>query len=88
MATEKFHYTTKAGEKIVLPKFDQIPTGVIRRTRNLPAEEQMFAVLEAYLGDETPEMEAIDKLPTGELQKFVSAWQKDAGISVGESSAS
>jgi hypothetical protein len=88
MATEKFHYTSKAGDKIVLPKFDQIPTGVIRRTRNLLPEDQMFAVLEAYLGDESPEMAAVDNLPTGELQEFVAAWQKDAGLTVGESSAS
>lgn len=88
MPTEKFHYTTKAGDKIALPKFDQIPTGIIRRTRRLPAEDQMFAVLEAYLGDESKEMEAVDKLPTGELGEFVAAWQKDAGIDLGESSAS
>lgn len=88
MATEKFHYQSKAGDKIVLPKFDQIPAGVIRRTRNLPPEDQMFAVLEAFLGDESDELAAIDKLPTGELQEFVSAWQKDAGLTVGESSAS
>lgn len=88
MALEKFHYETKGGDKIVLPKFDAIPTGIIRRTRNLPGADQMFAVLEAYLGDESKEMAAIDKLPTRELSDFVAAWQKDAGIDMGESSAS
>lgn len=88
MATEKFHYTTNAGTKIVLPKFDQIPTGIIRKSRRLAPEDQMFAVLEAYLGDESKQMAAIDELPTGELKDFVTAWQKDSGVDAGESSAS
>lgn len=89
---EKFHYVIERGPKkgteIVLPPFDAIPTGIIRRTRNLPGEQQMFAVLEAYLGDDSPEMSAIDAIETGELEPFVKAWQEHAGVSLGESKAS
>jgi len=88
MALEKFHYETKAGDKIVLPKFDTIPTGILRRTRNMNGQDQMFAVLETLLGDDSKEMAAIDLIPSGELKGFIADWQKDAGIDMGESSAS
>ena len=85
MATEKFHFDSSAGA-IAVPKFDQIPVGVIRSVRKKSQAEQIFSTLEAVADEKT--LAVLDKLSTREFNEFVGAWQKDAGISVGESSAS
>ncbi|MEQ6899012.1 hypothetical protein [Microbacterium sp. KR10-403] len=87
MATEKFHYTSKSGKKITLPKFGQgIKAGFIRRIRKLSEGEQVFEFIEAVADEKT--LEVIDDFDTAELGEFFGAWQKDAGVGVGESSAS
>lgn len=87
MALEKFHYTTADGTKITLPKYMQgINTGFIRRIRKLSDAEQMFEIIEAVADEET--LAAIDELEPRELGEMYNAWQKDAGVGVGESEAS
>lgn len=87
MALEKFHYTSKSGEKITLPKFGQgIKTGLVRRIRKLNPGDQAFEFLEAVADEKT--LEVIDEFDTTELGEFFEAWQKDAGVDAGESSAS
>lgn len=82
MALEKFHYEF-GGKKLTLPKFDQIPFGVIRKMRKESAEEQMFLMFEQLADDKA--LEVIDEMPTAEIEKLVEAWQKDGGVTKGES---
>ena len=86
MATEKFHHTTAAGVSITLPRFDQIPSGVVRKVRKESPVEQMFSILETVCDAAT--LAKIDKLTSGELQTVMSAWQEDAKVTAGESKAS
>ena len=87
MALEKFHYTTEAGVKITLPKFMQgIKTGLVRKIRKLEPGSQVFEIVEAVADEET--LALIDELGPEEFGELVKAWQKDAGIDLGESSAS
>lgn len=95
MALEKFHYKLTYVEKdedgeevsrkhsLTLPKFDQIPFGLIRKNRKLPQEEQFFALLEALISDE--DLDKLDKSTQKEMLKLVETWQKDSEVSLGES---
>lgn len=82
MALEKFHYEF-GGKKFTLPKFDQLPFGVIRKLRKLPEEEQFFQMFELSADDKA--LTVIDTMSMKEIEKLVEAWQKDAGVTQGES---
>lgn len=82
MALEKFHYEYD-GKKFTLPRFDQIPFGVIRKMRKESADEQMFQMFEKLADDKA--LGIIDEMPTADIEKLVEAWQKDGGVTKGES---
>lgn len=85
MATEKFHY--KVGDReIVLPKMENLPSGLIRRLRKTNDLEMMYGLLEANLGDE--DMAALDDLTMKEIADLYSAWEAGSETSMGESSGS
>jgi hypothetical protein len=86
MALEKFHYTSKSKKIIVIPKFKNIPSGIIRRNRDKSDLDQVFEAIEAITDDKT--LAIIDALDAEELGQFVKAWQEDSKVTVGESTAS
>lgn len=84
---EKFQYTAaESGVKIALPKFKHLPVGLVRKARGLSQVEQIFTVVEAVADEKT--LAEIDKLTTEEFNAFVAEWQKDSGVTQGESTAS
>lgn len=83
MAHEKFHYTLPDGYEVVLPRFESMPTGLIRRVRKLPAVDQLFTVLEEYATKE--DLEHIDLLEATDFNELSKAWQKTSAVSLGES---
>lgn len=87
MALEKFHHTV-GKSKITLPKFDQVFTtfGEVREFRRLDVGEQMFALIEKAADEAN--LKKIDALSVPEVKDLLVAWQRDAGVTVGESSAS
>lgn len=87
MTTEKFIHTVGKA-KITLPKFDQVFTsfGEVRAFRKLDQGEQMFALIEKAADDVN--LAKIDSLSIEQVKDLLVAWQQDAGISLGESSAS
>lgn len=87
MATERFHHEV-GKTKITLPKFDQVFTtfGQVREFRRLDAGEQMFALIEKAA--DGANLKKIDALTVPEVKDLLVAWQRDAGVTVGESSAS
>lgn len=87
MTLEKFHHEV-GKTKITLPKFDQVFTtfGQVREFRRLDQGEQMFALIEKAADDAN--LKKIDALSMPEVRDLLVAWQRDAGVTVGESSAS
>lgn len=95
---EKFHYKltvtnvdddgdeTTSKHEVILPKFDNIPFGIIRKNRSLPQHEQFFALLEEVVRPE--DLKVIDKTPQKAMTDLMEAWQKDSGVGLGESSDS
>ena len=83
MAMEKFLYTTKDGKKISLPRFENIPFGVIRKLRKEPEAEQFFGLLEAVASKK--DLDVIDGLMQEEVGDLMDKWQKNSGVELGES---
>lgn len=82
---EKFHYTVPGTKKkITLPGFGNLPFGVVRRIRKADDTEQFFLLLEESADERS--LKIIDELSMPEIADLVDAWQKDAGVTVGESS--
>ncbi|MGV3564153.1 MAG: hypothetical protein ACO1ON_12825, partial [Nocardioides sp.] len=73
MTAEKFHHPGPSGKDIVLPKFKHVPAGVIRKTRNSNAADQIFTAIEAVADAKT--LELIDGLSSEGLNDLVKAWQ-------------
>lgn len=87
MALEKFHYTFEDGKKVVLPKFDSIMTvGFARKNRQTEQSELGWLILEKAADEKA--LEVIDEQALSSFEAFMEAWQKDSGVSVGESSGS
>lgn len=80
---EKF-YHKHGNKKIELPKFDQVPFGVIRKIRKEEDQEQFFLMFELVADDKT--LAIIDTMSMNEINELMTAWQKDAGVDLGESS--
>lgn len=70
------------GTKIKMPKFKNVPAGVIRKHRTEDEASQTFAILEAVADAKT--LKVIDAMSIEELGAFVNAWQKDSGATTGE----
>lgn len=85
MAMEKFHYEY-GGKKITLPKFSNLPFGVIRKMRKVDEADQMFMLFEETADDKS--LEIIDGMTVDDVSKLMEAWQEDGGVTVGESKAS
>lgn len=87
MATEKFHFDIPGTKKkIIIPRFDSVRPGLIRKVRKEGDTEVFFTVLEALADEKT--LDIIDNLDKDTFSAFAKAWQEAANTSVGESSAS
>lgn len=84
--TENFHYTTRAGKKLNLPRMEHIPFGLIRRLRKEDDTEQFFALIEGVAA--AKDLAVIDAMTQAEVKDLMDAWQKDSTITLGESSGS
>lgn len=83
--TEQFHYQHH-DRTITLPYLRNIKVGVIRKLRNLGAEDQFFGILEAVADEDT--LAVIDDMTADEFGAVMEQWQQASGITVGESVAS
>ena len=83
---EKFHHILPDGYELVLPRFENIEVGVVRRIRKLGQIDQIFTLLEHYLDEEA--LEHFDKLQREDLEGFANAWRAGSSNTLGESSAS
>lgn len=86
MATEKFHFTVD-GVDYTIPKFSDIPMGAIRKARKATDEaDQVFGIIETVMGEDSPELAAIDTMTGSQFSEFLTEWTQ--GAPVGESSSS
>jgi hypothetical protein len=76
------------GTTYEIPLFKDVPVGLIRRSRKLSLNEmeQTFYILENFLGEDTPAINAVDAMSLEQFQEWLNNWTQ--GVAVGESSGS
>lgn len=81
--SDKFVYEVDSKRKITLPKFGEVPFGIVRRGRHLPPEEQFYFMFEELLSEK--DIAVLDSLTSSEVADLMDKWQDEAGVSLGES---
>lgn len=74
----------QGGETYRIPQFKDLPTGALRRSRNANDDlDKAFQIIESVMGEDSPELHAVDRMTISEFGEFVKAWTQ--GAPMGES---
>ncbi|MGI5223063.1 hypothetical protein [Nocardia sp. CA-290969] len=84
---DPFVYTVGDVE-ITLPSLSYLKPGLVRRLRRMNGTDQMYTLFEETLGEDSPEMRAIDEMDPDEFDAMREQWHKHSGIDMGKSAAS
>ena len=77
----------QGGKQYSIPKFSDLPAGALRSSRKASDDlDKAFTIIEYVMGEDSPELLAVDNMTVAEFGDFVKAWTD--GASVGESSGS
>lgn len=77
----KFDYK---GKTLTFPSFTDLPMGVLRKARKAESDlDKSFIIIEELIGEDSPEMAALDKMTGPEFKEFVEGWTQ--GAPLGES---
>ena len=75
------------GKKYSIPAFSEVPVGAIRKARKEKDEVgQAFSIMETMLGEDSPELLAVDTMTPTEFATWLEGWTQ--GAPLGESSSS
>ena len=75
------------GETFTIPAMQVLPIGILRKARKLESDmDQAFFMVEAVMGEDSPELDALDKMSPSEFNDFLLGWTQRAPL--GESSDS
>lgn len=75
------------GKEYELPDFNNLPMGVIRKSRKFTNElDSAFSIIESVADGNSDLLDELDKLPVSEFNKVLEGWT--TGASLGESSGS
>lgn len=73
------------GKSITVPKLQDLPFGIVRKTRNLTNDEdRLFTIIELLFSEGSDELNFIDSLTGSEVEDFMKQWTGEADISAGE----
>ena len=87
MSTKKTYTFTHDDKTYSIPAFVSLPMGAIRKARKAKDEaDQAFTILEIVMGEDSPELAAVDLMDGEEFQAWFEGWTQ--GAPVGESSDS
>lgn len=81
-------FTFKSSNKnYSIPAFSSLPAGALRKARKCADDmDRAFTIIEYVMGEDSPEIKAVDAMSVKEFGEFVQSWT--GGTSVGESSGS
>ena len=75
------------GRTYEVPSPKGIPTGIVRKTRKITDDtDRSFTMLELLLGEDSPELAALDSMTPEEFSDWLSGWTEATPL--GESSSS
>lgn len=87
MAAKKTYTFEHEGKSFTIPSFSALPVGAIRKARKAKDDaDQAFTILENVLGEDSPELAAVDAMDPEAFEAFLTGWTQ--GAPVGESSDS
>lgn len=85
--TAEIYKFEHAGKKYSMPAFGSLPIGALRAARKATDDaDKAFIIIEFLLGEESPEMKAIDTMSAKEFTTWLEGWTQ--GSPVGESVSS
>jgi hypothetical protein len=75
---------THDGKEFEIPAMKDIEAGVIRKSRKAAKDEEdrVFIILETLLGEDSPELAALDKMSATDFGKVIRGWS--GGATLGE----
>lgn len=73
------------GKSITVPRLENLPFGIVRKTRNLTNDEdRLFTIIELLFKEGSDELNFIDSLTGSEVEDFMKQWTGEANITAGE----
>ena len=87
MTASKTYTFEHKGKKFTIPAMNALPMGVLRKSRK--SEDSMdraFIILEELMGEDSPELKAVDTMDAEQFNAFLEGWTQ--GAPLGESSSS
>lgn len=86
MSDLKYHFEI-GGNKYSVPFLKDSPIGVLRKARKAGNDmDAAFTILELILGEDSPEIAAVDTMTPEQFGEWMKGWTQ--GASLGESSGS
>jgi hypothetical protein len=76
------------GKTYSIPAFSDLPMGVVRKARKATDEaDTAFTIIESVMGEDSPELNAVDSMNAEQFQAFITGWTQGAGAGEALSSA-
>ena len=87
MTASKTYTFEHNGKKFTIPAMSALPMGVIRKSRKATDDvDRAFMILETVMGEDSPELAAVDSMDADQFNDFLIGWTQKAPL--GESSSS
>jgi hypothetical protein len=87
MTASKTYTFEHNGKKFTIPAMNALPMGVLRKSRKAADEmDRAFMILEELMGENSPELKAVDSMDADAFNEFLTGWTQ--GAPLGESSSS
>jgi hypothetical protein len=78
------HTFTFGKKTYTIPAFNALPMGAVRKARKGEDDlDKAFIIIEEVMGEDSPELKALDKMNAEEFQTFLEGWTQ--GAPLGES---
>jgi hypothetical protein len=72
---------THDDKSFTIPAFAALPVGVVRKARKGADDgDKAFIILETVMGEDSPELNAIDSMDVDQFNEFLKGWTQGAGV--------
>jgi hypothetical protein len=76
------------GKKYSIPSFSSLPMGAVRAARKANNDgDKAFIIIEFVLGEDSPEIKALDTMTAQEFSEWLTGWTQGAPLGESVSSA-
>lgn len=80
-AAEETYTFTQNGVEYTIPAIVALPVGVSRKARKAADDaDRVFIMLEEAMGEDSPELAAVDTMNAEQFDAFLRGWTQGAGV--------